>query len=516
MLLNARNPQEVPANIAGDTVIVGAGTVALLLATGLARARKPVVLIEAGGHVADTNRNGDTAESLGKQHNGVLISRAAGLGGTSVLWGGQLAEFEEGDLARAGAEWPLAYEELRRWYDHVYDLFGLKERQPTEYYRRVLGGETGVHPSVERFFTYWLPQPNFATLFRREILSSPMIRVVLNATVNNIGFAGARAEALWAVDDTGRRIRIGGTNFVFAAGTIANSRFFLSSQRLAAVPWRANHHIGKCFQDHLGSKVADVEIKNEQRFRGFFENGFVNRIKLQPKLRLSHKARAEVASGVCGMFAFNSGVAEHIANIKMLVRALKSGTGFSSLRTLPKDILALNRAFAPLAIRYIRDRRVLAFLDGGVELHAQAEQIPFDGSKMYLLDRAPGRDGLFRVGVDWQVDGREVGAVRKFVAEVDSYLAKQGIARLRADPLLGQSDLALLERLSDTGHQCGGLRMSSKPSEGVTDPNCRVWDTNNVYVAGASVFPSSSHANCTLTALALTARLAHRLSNQPQ
>jgi choline dehydrogenase-like flavoprotein len=49
------------------------------------------------------------------------------------------------------------------------------------------------------------------------------------------------------------------------------------------------------------------------------------------------------------------------------------------------------------------------------------------------------------------------------------------------------------------------------PAGGVTDPNCRVWDTANVYVAGASVFPTSSHANCTLTALALGARLANTM-----
>jgi choline dehydrogenase-like flavoprotein len=65
--------------------------------------------------------------------------------------------------------------------------------------------------------------------------------------------------------------------------------------------------------------------------------------------------------------------------------------------------------------------------------------------------------------------------------------------------------------LSDTAHQCGGLLMSATPDRGVTDPNCRVWNTDNVYVAGASVFPSSSYANCTLTALALTARLADRV-----
>jgi choline dehydrogenase-like flavoprotein len=511
MLLDARNPQEVPDSIAGETVIIGAGTVGLFLAISLARAKKPAVLIEAGGRVAGTGRNSETAKSLGKPHSGVLLGRSAGLGGTSVLWGGQLAEFDEADLVRHRSEWQLAHKELRRWYDYVYDVLGVTGRLPTEAYQRALGGEAEVHSSIERFFTFWLPQPNFATLFRREIMFSPLIRVVLNATVNDLAFAGARAEAVMATSTEGRRLRIAGKSFVFAAGTIANSRFFLTTQRLSAVPWKFNQLIGRYFQDHLGGKIADVEIMNERQFREFFENGFVNKVKLQPKLRLTRKVRAEVLSGVCGMFAFNSDIAESLSNIKWLVRALKSGAVFSGLRTLPNDIRTLNRAFGPLVIRYMRDRRVLAFFDRGVELHVQAEQLPISDSHIRVLNSALGPDGLFRVGLDWQVDGREIGSIRRFAREVDSYFQALGIARLRIDPLLQQGSSTFLDRLDDTAHQCGGLRMAAEPSGGVADPNCRVWDTANVYLAGAAVFPTSSHANCTLTALALTARLANTI-----
>ncbi|MBV8497441.1 MAG: GMC family oxidoreductase, partial [Gammaproteobacteria bacterium] len=69
-----------------------------------------------------------------------------------------------------------------------------------------------------------------------------------------------------------------------------------------------------------------------------------------------------------------------------------------------------------------------------------------------------------------------------------------------------------LDGLTDTYHQCGGLRMSDSAATGVVDPDCRVWGTSNVWVAGAAVFPSSGFANCTLTALALASRLAARLA----
>ncbi|MEL6642163.1 MAG: GMC oxidoreductase, partial [Pseudomonadota bacterium] len=57
-----------------------------------------------------------------------------------------------------------------------------------------------------------------------------------------------------------------------------------------------------------------------------------------------------------------------------------------------------------------------------------------------------------------------------------------------------------------------GMRMSASPNQGVTDANGLIWNTSNVYVAGASVLPSSSHANVTLTGVALSLRLAAHLA----
>lgn len=512
MIFDARNVDEVPASIKGDTVIVGAGTVGLFLGINLAQANKSVILVEAGGRIANTAGNSKTGESLGKPHTGVLLGRAAGLGGTSVLWGGQLAEFDEADLTQQGMSWPIRYTELRRWYDHVYKVLGITGQLGNDVYQRAFGGEVDAHPSIERFFTSWLPQPNFAKLFHRELLSNPSLRIVLNAAVNEIRFEGEGAREVWAATREGRRIHINGDNFVFAGGTIENNRFFLTSQRLTAVPWKFSQKIGRSFQDHLIGKVAEVKIIDERRLREFFENGFVNKIKLQPKLRFTPAARRQVTVGVCGFLNFDSSIRANLGNFKRLIRALRDGTTFSEWSNLPGDFWMLSRAFGPLVLRYVRDRRILALFDRGLELHVQVEQVPIENSHIRLLGAAPGSDGLFRAGVDWQLDGGEIEAVHKFAIEADSYLQSLSIARLQIDPLLGQDDVAFAGKLNDNSHQCGGLRMAEAPAGGVTDSNCRVWNTSNVYVAGASVFPTSSHANCTLTALALAARLANTIS----
>jgi choline dehydrogenase-like flavoprotein len=45
----------------------------------------------------------------------------------------------------------------------------------------------------------------------------------------------------------------------------------------------------------------------------------------------------------------------------------------------------------------------------------------------------------------------------------------------------------------------------------VVDADCRVHGVENLFIAGGSVFPTSSQANPTLTIVALAVRLAERL-----
>ena len=510
MLLDATNLDEVPDRLDAATVVVGGGTVGLYLALGFVRARIPVLLCEAGSLVADVSCNDLTAACIGKTHYGIKLGRAFGLGGTSALWGGQLAEFEPADLA-TNCSWPIAFCELQRWYDEVYKFLSVQSRSPVQTYRLRFGGEKDSKEDVERFFTSWLPQPNFAAHFQKDIFSNPFLTVMLNASMGEIFFDGNSAKHIEVRTANGRKIVVAGNRFIFAMGTIETNRFFLSTQRTSAVPWRENQLIGTHFQDHLAGRAAEAVVLNERLFRNFFENGFVDGLKLQPKLRFSPHARSAVLNGVCGAFSFDSRISEKLGQVKSLVRSIKSGIAFSDFIRLPANLWSLSRSIPPLVARYIRDHRIMAFFDRGLAFHVQSEQIPYRESKIVLLDGERRPDGLFRAGVDWRIDGREITAINLFIRKVDDYLQKRNIAWLQIDEDLSRNDPAFLTKLSDTYHQCGGLRMAGSAADGVVDADCRVWGTRNVYVAGASVFPTSSHANSTLTALALAARLVERL-----
>ena len=66
----------------------------------------------------------------------------------------------------------------------------------------------------------------------------------------------------------------------------------------------------------------------------------------------------------------------------------------------------------------------------------------------------------------------------------------------------------------DASHHMGTTRMGTDPAVSVVDPECRVHGVENVWMAGASVFPTSGCANPTFTIVALAIRLAETLERE--
>jgi len=63
-------------------------------------------------------------------------------------------------------------------------------------------------------------------------------------------------------------------------------------------------------------------------------------------------------------------------------------------------------------------------------------------------------------------------------------------------------------------HHMGTCRMSSDPALGVVDANCKVHSTDNLYVAGASVFPTGGGRQPMLTIAAMALRLGEHLATR--
>ncbi|XVQ15499.1 GMC oxidoreductase [Spirillospora sp. CA-255316] len=79
-------------------------------------------------------------------------------------------------------------------------------------------------------------------------------------------------------------------------------------------------------------------------------------------------------------------------------------------------------------------------------------------------------------------------------------------ARFRRHPHL--ADGAQSRGLSGGQHQAGTARMSDSPRHGATDPDGKLWGTDRVYIADASLHVTNGGANPVLTIMALAWRTA--------
>jgi choline dehydrogenase-like flavoprotein len=65
-----------------------------------------------------------------------------------------------------------------------------------------------------------------------------------------------------------------------------------------------------------------------------------------------------------------------------------------------------------------------------------------------------------------------------------------------------------------SAHQMGTCRMSSSPKHGVVDPTGRVWGTEGLYVADASIFPSASGVNPMVTNMAISDYISRGIAKE--
>lgn len=528
--LNHASPPDTPH----DVVIVGGGTVALLLAVLLERQGQRVLVLETGGGSFEAPAQElNEATVTGRAHAGISVARGRALGGTSNLWGGQLTGFVPSDFeAREGVSdvpWPITYQELLPWYEAVAKELRLADAldEGTPQAHKLFGDQYPDIPGFTLFLTRWLKEPAMARFFRERLQNAPGLTVLLHAHATGLHLAAeedGRIASVRVARPDGTTFRMGGSHFVLANGTIEIARLLLASAaEQPQAPWAGNTWVGAGFQDHLEMRGGRVHLLDKPRFLRTFQNIVLAGHKYQPKLRLNTGAGStgdEPTLNVTGYFAFESSIAEHLQHLKVMVKSLlrgglpREGQGLGlNLAEMLRHMRGMGSAWVPMIVQYLRHHRIYNPADRGVWLVMHAEQLPRSDSRITLDPERTDRFGMPLATLDWRIGGApEVRAMAAFVRRIGASLQAAGLARVEIDALLDTEDTGVLAQATDTYHQCGGARMGHHPQDGVVDSELRVFGTHNLYVAGAAVFRTSSYANPTFTAMALTARLADRLT----
>jgi len=510
--------QNSEKNFNCDVAIVGAGAVGILIAVELVKRGFDVLLIEGGGAGVETkSQQLNFAEIEGRPMNGLNNARFRLLGGSTNFWGGQILRFDASIFKDRPwincTGWPLELDELNPYYDQTAVYLGLPaDFTDDEIYKRANVKKINLGFSLDVFLTRCLLNRSTAHIFKNEIHGSKL-RTLIHANVISFGINENQIEKLEIRNFSGKAGTVKANRVVLAAGTIEISRLLLSPDSNGrAAPWSKNRFIGAGFIDHIEVCAGNIKLRNKNKFHENFDNIYINNIKYLPRIKLSTEAqKQEETLDIAARFEFRSQYKEHLANMKLFVRSLLNGQRPPNISQLPAHLSAVWKVAFPLAWRYITSKRSFNPADSSIDLMLICEQMPTLQSQIKLGDGL-NEVGAHNIKIKWVIDGCELKTMAVFAQKIKHKFEEMGIADVNLDSRIINQDLNFLDNAMDYYHQMGGARMGSSEEYGVVDKNLKIFGADNLFVAGAAVYPVSGFANPTFTAMALGLRLADHLS----
>jgi choline dehydrogenase-like flavoprotein len=537
-----------------DVCIVGAGPAGVTLAHELIGSGLSVILAESGGPkkdpAADALSGGD---AISPAYAPLTLYRRRILGGASTIWGGRCVPYDAIDFEpRPGADlpgWPLDYAEVQRYYAAATRY---AEAGEPEY----LADDAlpGAPPFIEGFaservltnsYERFSRPSNFWKVYGAAIEAASNIRVFTYATCTRLAAqspSGGHVEAADFVTLAGNRLSISAKTFVVAAGGLETYRLLaLSDDVQKEGLGNSSDMLGRCLMSHIEGSFARLRLSPADRSIewGFAtsRDGVYGRRRLQLAqaeqrrngllnliVRLHHASPVDPSHGdavLSTMFlAKHFILAEYRRKITMVERdaaaAMPKGWRFwgGHLRNIVLGAPGLasflsdwivKRHFRPRAIPYV----ALPSRAGVYPLDVNAEQIPNRECRLWL-GMTTDRFGLRLPRLDWKMTDVDVRSIAASLRLLRDEFAQSGVGAIVFNDATLEKDI-VVKAVPIGGHHIGMARMSADPRYGVVDSDLRLHDVDNVFLASGAVLPTSSHANPTLTILALTLRLAERL-----
>ena len=481
----------------GQVVVLGSGIAGAEVATHLARHGRDVVLLESGRERFDPSIQAlNTVTFLGKRHRALDpdayyhrylppelrgVSRVRQFGGTSNVWTGKWKHLQASDFEGRPwvphSAWPIGFDALLPHYRSAARDYGFGDLEAEAVRPEITALRARIAAGGLKLSSfYWEATPTrTAERFGDEMRRSRELHVVLGATATELTLDATRRRATAVICRSleGRELVVEGEVVVVAAGAFETARLLLASDRqLPGGIGNGHDLVGRFYTDHPKHHTGTLHP-------GELTRQYAHELQYAPKPRF------------CICFALDDAtqqehrLLEHVVYLKPIYQGL-AARFWRALRSRP----ACRDGRGPIAAYRVK---------------FATEQAPHRDSRVTLggdLDPL----GQRRLRVDWRFTDHDRRSMANTLELLIQRFAEVGLGAFDFG-----DDPPSLESMTDAAHQMGTTRMAHRPEEGVVDPDCRVFGTDNVYVAGSAVFPTGPSYSPTFTILALARRLARHL-----
>ena len=499
------------STVSADLVIIGGGMAGVALAREWAGADKTVLIVESGDreHADETQalyagaaRLADDAGAERAIDDYLTESRVRRYGGSSHWWGGKCAPLDPADFApRAWVKhsgWPMTREDLQPYYDRACDALSIprfdKDYNETQHEGRPplrINGARHIETLPRDYspVTSYAGTPHFEE-FLYGFTGADNISVYLNANAVDVHLSDdrARLNSIGVATLDGKRYTARGSAFVLACGGIENARLLLAANaRNSARFGERSNALGRFFQGHT------VVFKE----RGEDGSGtFLHVTAPSESLSLYTDRGLEAPHAVLG--ATLAGQETYQAPAFTVTFELESNAAAAAdesvLRTMATKVDQGDLAAAG---------------DQSHWCYYMSENHPNPQSRITLTDETDAL-GIPKINLRWEYGADDLDG---FEHSFNAFVRELGISGTgRASCPIERDNL--INAMMPSRHHIGTTRMHENPSIGVVDPDLRCHDTENLYIAGSSVFPTSGIANPTLTIIALALRLSDHLKQK--
>ena len=506
-----------------DLIVVGSGPAGLVLADHASKKNLRVLMIEKGEVYPERGKYDDI-------HFNDLIrddSLNQGVGGNSNFWGGLISLMDPSDFARVNPStgelyWPITYSEIKGFFNEVAKLYNFPETSSFSLIKKCSDSIGKNLISIKRFIGSY-PPISFKDIVPVLDKNCP-IELVVGSNVEKLISNNKDIVKIVLKDNQGEKHTIDCTcNIVLACNTVGNTRVLLNS---GFGKNKKISKVGKFYTNHPKGSIAECSCtKFELKANDFFgklyrgQSTFIGFKFPEDKLTTEQMPNSIIRLEPILSWAECDAVENLLLFVKknkilnlIIKRASykrELGAGHSSEYESGKDTTFLKLLFSILRCP-LQFGKYLLFRFGltsgnpkGVKFSFYAEILPIETNKLeYDLVGASQKKKLHCSDFGGSISYNNIKLLAESIYNSNIF---DDICKNKG-ALLVYPNLKI--KKLDASHPAGTTRMGCNPDDSVVDKNLKLHGISNLYVLGASVFPTSGHANPVFTIMALALRLS--------